>query len=307
MQMNGLQVREVSQPPIMNGGYIFNTPEFQSLKSGEKKYFALFEKEQPIARISFTVNNHQAISGYQATFGSVDNEHPLPNRAAKYFLEQTCIILKSDDIKVLIIKHWPDCYAQRESWQGIFEELGFSLVNSETDQYLAVNEQGYSQIVNKNQLSNLNQSREKGFKFERLNINELPDVYDLIQNTLVRKGYPVSMTYDDLYKTISLLPEKYLLFGVFDNKKLIAASVSVRISKRILYNFYHADNFSYRSTSPMVMLIQEIYQYCQQNDIWLLDLGISTESGEINEGLFNFKKSLGCSTSEKNTYRLSYD
>ena len=39
----------------------------------------------------------------------------------------------------------------------------------------------------------------------------------------------------------------------------------------------------------------------------LLDLGISTESGEINEGLFNFKKSLGCSTSEKNTYRLSYD
>ena len=115
------------------------------------------------------------------------------------------------------------------------------------------------------------------------------------------------MTYDDLYKTISLLADKYLLFGVFDDKKLIAASVSIRISKSILYNFYHADDFSYRSTSPMVMLIKEIYQYCQQNDIRLLDLGISTETGKINEGLFKFKKALGCSTSEKNTYRLSYD
>ena len=179
--MNGLQVREVSQPPLIKGGYIFNTQEFQSLKSGEKKYFALFEKEQPIARISFSVNNHQAISGYQATFGSVDSEYPLPNRAAKYFIEQTCISLKSDDIKVLIIKHWPDSYAQPESWQSIFEELGFSLVNSETDQYLEVNKQDYYQIVNKNQLSNLNKSREKGFKFERLNINELPEVYDLLQ------------------------------------------------------------------------------------------------------------------------------
>jgi hypothetical protein len=305
--MNGLQVREVNQPPKIKAGYLFNTAEFQSLKSGEKKYFALFEKEQPIARICFSVENDQAISGYQATFGSVDSEYHLPGRTVKFFLEQVCTALESNGIKDIFIKHWPDCYALPDSWQAIFDELGFSVVNSEIDQYLVVNEQDYYQVVNKNQHSNLNQAREKGYKFACLNINELPIVYDLIQKTLARKGYPLSMTYDDLYRTISLLPDKYLLFGVFDGKKLIAASISVRISKQILYNFYHADDFIYRSSSPMVMLIKEIYQYCQQNDIRLLDLGISTETGMINQGLFNFKKNLGCSTAKKNTYRWRYE
>ena len=293
--------------PKIAGGFVFNTPEFLSLKEGEAQYFVLFENESAIARICFMIDKNQAISGHQATFGSIDADLPLARETAKYFLEQVIISLEKAGIDEVIIKHWPDCYDQPNSWRGIFIDLGFSVVNSETDQYLAIKEQDYLQVVNKNQHSNLNQARAKGFKFECLNINELPYVYDLIQKTLARKGYPVSMTYDDLYKTISVLSDKYLLFGIFDDKKLIAASVSVRISKRILYNFYHADDFSYRSTSPMVMLIKEIYQYCQQNDVRLLDLGISTETGKINEGLFNFKKSLGCSTSEKNTYRLSYE
>ena len=100
---------------------------------------------------------------------------------------------------------------------------------------------------------------------------------------------------------------EYLSKGVMDNDKLIAAAISVRVSKEILYNFYHADEFTYRSSSPMVMLIKEIYEYCQRNKIQILDLGISTKNGLINQGLFNFKKSLGCSVTEKNTYGLGYD
>ena len=52
------------------------------------------------------------------------------------------------------------------------------------------------------------------------------------------------------------------------------------------------------------MLVGKIYEYCQQNGIAVLDLGISSENGILNEGLFNFKKNLGSETSNKSTYQL---
>jgi len=304
--MKGLEVLEVNKSPRIEGGYIFNTPEFQSLKAGDLKYYTLNQEGKPIARICFTIEHDEAISGHQATFGSIDSKLPLSTGTAQYFLDHVSDLLKRE-VEKISIRHWPECYDNANNWQQIFEKAGFNIINRETDQYLKVTEKDYYQVVNKNQLSNLKQARDKGYTFSTLDIHELPIVYGLIKKTLERKGYKVSMTYEGLYKTISSLPEKYLLFGIMDNDKLIAAAVSVRVSNEVLYNFYHADEFSYRSTSPMVMLIKEIYEYCQRNEIQILDLGISTENGLINKGLFNFKKSLGCSATEKDTYALSYD
>ena len=113
------------------------------------------------------------------------------------------------------------------------------------------------------------------------------------------------MSLEQLQTSINAMPEHYLLFGVYDGNKLIAAAVSVRISRDIMYNFYHGDDVSYRSTSPIVMLVAGIYQYCQQKNISILDLGISSVEGQINQGLFDFKKNLGCESSNKYTYVLN--
>ena len=305
--MNGLQVRQVSRIPNIEGGYIFNTQEFQSLKSGVTKYFALFEKELAIARICFSIDKSQAISGHQATFGSIDAEQPLTKEAAKYFIEQVCMSFKSEGIKEIIIKHWPECYADSNSMHESFINAGFKVINTEVNQHLMVQEKEFNLLIRKNEKKKLNQCIKHGYTFKILSIDELADIYQLVAETRVRKGFPVSMAYERLQQTIKSLPDKYLLFGLFNQDELIAASVSIRISQNILYNFYHADAFAYRSTSPLVMLVQEIYRYCQQNDIKILDLGISSENGLKNEGLFIFKENLGCLSSEKNTYFLSYE
>ena len=293
--------------PKIAGGFVFNTPEFQSLKEGESKYFVLYENESAIARICFMITNNQAISGHQATFGSIDADLPLPRETVKYFLEQVIMSLENTGMQEVIIKHWPAAYIGDESMHKIFGETNFKVISSEVNQHLAVQEEEFKLLISKNERKKLNQCLKQGYTFKQLTIDKLTNVYQLVTETRVRKGYPVSMTYKNLYKAMKLMPDKYMLFGLFDRDNLIAASVSILISHEILYNFYHADDINFRSTSPMVMLIKEIYQYCQQNNIRLLDLGISTEAGIINQGLFNFKKNLGCSTSEKNTYRLSYD
>ena len=305
--MNGLQVREVTQLPEMDGGYIFNTPEFLSLIKGEARYFTLTKNERIIARIYFRIEKNQATSGYQAPFGSIDTTRSLPGATIKYFLEQVCLTLKNDRLKEVIVKHWPECFATSDSLQESFSQLGFKVINSEVNQHIVVQESEFRLLIRKNERKKLNQCLKKNFTFSILTLADLPQVYQLVTKTRERKSYPVSMTYDQLYKTMKLLSDSYLLFGLLDEDKLIAASVSIRVSPHILYNFYHADEFSYRSTSPLVMLLQEIYQYCQQNGIKILDLGISSENGQINQGLFNFKENLGCATSTKNTYSLIYD
>lgn len=302
--MSSLQVKEVSKLPKIEGGFVFNTPEFQSLKTGKAKYFVLFGDEGVIARICFSINRNQAISGHQATFGAIDAVLPLASETAKYFLEQVCVSLGKDGVQVVIIKHWPECYVDSISLNEIFSEVGFREINSEINQHLVVQEEEFARLIKKNERKKLKQSMNHGYTFKKLLIADLPDVYQLVTETRTRKRYPVSMTYDKLEETIKLLPDKYLLFGLFDQNKLIAASVSIRISHEILYNFYHADEINYRSTSPLVMLIHGIYLYCQQNSIKILDLGVSSENGLVNQGLFNFKKNLGCVSSAKNTYQL---
>ena len=301
--MNGLAVKEVEQIPKLEGGHIFNTPTFQALKKGNSRYFVLFKDNQAVARICFFIGNGTAISGYQATFGSIDSERPLGIDALSYFLKQTCQILNYEGFEQIIIKHWPTSHTQDNRMHEIFIKLGFQVLNSEVNQHRLVTEEDFQQKIKTGERGKISQSKNKGYVFKILTIHELSNVYNLIQETLTRRDNSVSMSYEELSRAIEMLPEGYLLFGLYDGEKLIAATVSLRISKEILYNFYHADDFAYRTTSPLVMLIQEIYKFCQHEKIKILDLGISSEQGIINQGLFNFKRNLGCESSEKNTYR----
>ena len=99
-----------------------------------------------------------------------------------------------------------------------------------------------------------------------------------------------------------LFPGDYLLFGVFDKNKLIATSVCIKVNDKILYCFYIGDALAFRPHSPITLLINGIYEYCQTNDFKMLDLGISTDKGILNKGLYAFKKTFGSFDSYKLTF-----
>jgi Acetyltransferase (GNAT) domain len=301
--MNKLLVKEVLQPPEFEGGYLFNTPGFQATKKGESKYFVLQKNSRYIARLCFRLVADRAFSGYQATFGSVDFDDNVDTDAAKYLIEQAVLILQRDGFKEIVIKHWPEAYGS--GFHDIFLGLGFSLANREINQHLAVGNEEFAEIIKRNERKKLNQALSRGFTFRNLTVDDLPLIYQHVVETRKRKNYPVSMSYENLYQTILQLPDRYFLYGLYDREKLIAASVSVQVATDIIYNFYHADDFNYRSLSPLVLLIQHIYQYCQQQGVRILDLGISSADGVLNQGLYIFKENLGCEISDKNTYVLN--
>ena len=295
-------VTEVLQPPEMAAGYIFNGPAFQALKGGNNRYFVLQKNTKIYARTGFRINGKTAISGFGATFGSIDCLSEVTQGQRAFFLQQVCQKLAKSGISAVTIRHRPQAYG--DNWHDIFLNSGFTVAGQEVNQHLAVTAKDFYQRIKYNEQKKLKQALNRGYVFRQLTIRELPEVYALVTATRNRKGYPVSMGFTELEAVFRALPDNYLLFGLYAGHELIAAAVSIRVSAGVLYNFYHADAMAYRSTSPLVMLLSRIYAYCREQGIATLDLGISSANGHLNQGLFTFKQNLGCEPSDKNTYRL---
>ena len=110
------------------------------------------------------------------------------------------------------------------------------------------------------------------------------------------------MSYAQMKTVCDNFPEDFKLFGVYDNNALAAASISIMINKSILYNFYSAHAKQYDALSPVVRLMEGIYEHCQSDKIKIIDLGTSALNGRPNFGLLDFKLNLGASPSEKFTF-----
>jgi len=124
-------------------------------------------------------------------------------------------------------------------------------------------------------------------------MERLEEVYSFIRSCRDERQMPLSMTLPLLKNTIRECKDDFFLFGIFQKDVLMAASIAVSVSPRILYDFYHAHPKSADRLSPVVALIDGMYQYCIQNKFELLDLGTSALDKQVNFSLLNFKTQLG--------------
>lgn len=297
---------KVSQSiPQLIGGSVFNTSTFHAPRQNRLRCYLLLKSDIIIARIVFTLHDREAISGYRATFGSIDLLDTVPKDALSEFLQDVRADLVGQAIDTITISEPALCYPNAEFFESCLLSSGYVVIGSELNQHLEVRAQTFGDLIRRSELSKLKIAMGSGFRHTLVGIEQLPEIYKLIVQTHERKGYPVSLSYDELASVIKDFSERYLLFCLYDEEILIAATVSILVTDKVMYNFYHGDNSSYRSKSPLVMLIGEIYAYCQTHQIEILDLGISTVNGKLNKGLFDFKKHLGCKVSQKNKLRLS--
>ena len=74
---------------------------------------------------------------------------------------------------------------------------------------------------------------------------------------------------------------------------MIAATVCVLVNEEVLYNFLPAHDENYKSLSPVVFLVQGIYNYAFAESLKFIDLGISSLQGKPQAGLIIFKERLG--------------
>ncbi len=300
-----LTIKEVPASESMQKAHFFNSSKFLLNKPFYVRGWQLISDKQPVSQIFFYIKDTTAISGYQSTFGSFDVLNNVTSDELKWFIKQLVITLKQEGIKKIKIKNFPSYFGTSSTIEDALLALGFENVLTEINQHIEVNKANFEEVANRSEVIRSNKCSKLNYEFKIVSLQELPQIYDLIEATLKRKGNRPSMAYEKLKQAIEVCPTNYFLFSLWDADKLIAAVVSVKLNDSTLYNFYHADHLEYRPVSSFTYLLKNIYLYCYCNHIKILDIGISTVNGVLNKGLFNFKKSRGAISTTKNYFNLS--
>jgi hypothetical protein len=214
------------------------------------------------------------------------------------------------NIENIEIKSYPEGYLteyQSEILQKVLSKLNFQVKFTEQNYEIPITDKSfYETVLGSSAKQLLRTHAKKGYFFnQEYNLN-FEFIHVFIARSRERKNRPMTMTCEQLTEHFKKNPKNFQLFSVTHSNMIVAVGVTIRINENILYTFYLADNEKYLKDSPTTFLLSGIYQYCQQQKIKFLDLGIATEKGVLNEGLARFKQSLGAKISKKKTYFLLF-
>lgn len=305
-------VTVVSESPEVSFADFFNSVHFFAFNRGDAKafYFRLVDKEssETFSVAHFTEKEPGLfVSSFRGTYGGIDTRQNDAALLTK-FLEDMEQHLRSAGGREMLLHLAPLIYHPEQSalLTEILPRQGFSLVKQEINHFLHVDSVPLIGKMERNNAKRVRKCERGGCTFEELSEKDIPRVFDIIRLNRERKGYPVTITLDHMLRSAKAFPEEWRFFGVCLQGGLIAVSVCIRINPKTLYVLYWADIAEAHALSPVTFLAQELYKYCQSEEITLLDIGVSSENGVPNAGLTAFKKGLGCEESRKLSFGKTF-
>jgi hypothetical protein len=292
---------------------LFNMPEHLKLQANQNLYGFYLEKKKEIQGVFYLFLDEnkelkKALSPFQMPFGSFEFEQSLDYESLIFWIRAIKEFCRKHQIKSLFIQHSPFCYAPEQTHllTQVLLYAGFRVSNAELCHFIEISESVFEKNLHHSEKRRLQKCQNAGFQFEKLEnigLKELQEVYEFVANCRKRKNFPVSMSFESFKRLFKEFPDKHFIFAVKNKTEFIALTVAIEVRSDILYNFYPADHADYQEFSPTVMLIKGLYEYCQNKQYKILDLGISTYKSEPNLGLIRFKKNLGA----KNCLKLSFE
>ena len=295
--------------PLSFEGFLFNNPEqIANQGAGESHIFHFTQGEISKGRIIVFIDGQSARSPVRAPFGSFEFDQSLKSEDVKKMIAAVDEFCLKQNLKDIRIVSYPHCYATAQSnlLTDAFKNSGYEIQITDLNFHLDTAEIFEAGLHN-SEKRRLKKCISQDFEFKATETPDISSLYNLIKASRDNKGYPVTMTEEELGKIFKKFPGKYVAFFLYDKSKLIAASIGVKVTSEILYHFLPADHIAYKNYSPMVLLIKYIFEYCTQNGYKIFDLGIATAGGVPNEGLIRFKENIGSIRSLKFTFFKNYN
>ncbi|MBX2914620.1 MAG: GNAT family N-acetyltransferase [Cyclobacteriaceae bacterium] len=289
--------------------YVYNSSRHLQLQA--KKGWVIFELTGPrhlvIARICVNIKQSTALSPVRAPFGSFEIYSRLSSSSLLKFIQFVETGLVQKGIKQMIIKNWPAVYQPvqaRQLYKVLVTKLQFK-VSEEVSSVIPVSNKPLRVRM---KISERQKARkaEKMFLFSLCRPSEYKTIYDFILTCRQERGQSLSLSWKEMENTISKLPDRFMFFKLTGAEAIAAAAIVIRVSDKIWYTFYYAHAATYNKVSPVVHLLECIYNKAANEKVKLIDLGTSMLHDKINMPLLHFKKSVGAVTVPKFTFSKVY-
>ena len=287
--------------------WLFHHPDHLLIQSptGWVTFLAIHERRQHIeAYLPVHIADHTAVSPLRASFGSVQFDPALEPIVLYRFIEFILVKLKQKGVTSLILKNPPDQYQQAQAvlLNTFLFNLGFHVKEAEVGAMIGTNE-NFEEGLTPWETRKLKQARTEGLRFVIEKQEKLKTHYSFIAKCRKERDHALSMDWQTLDDTVTTFPDRFALFSVYEGKELAAASIAVKVSETVLYNFLSAHPHKYDHLSPVVLLLEGMHRYSIEHEFTYLDLGTSALEGQPNFSLLNFKLGLGATPTMKLTFR----
>jgi hypothetical protein len=297
----------LAPPPSFESLDIFLRPAFFSLHSytcEEAICLQLFnKKKKSIEALCHLLSKDRKSykSPLKGSYGGFYISQDLSLDVLQYFLERTEEYLIKNGAESLSFTLPPFAYhPQKESiCTNLLLKNAYVINNHELNYSIDIHSHPFQSIISHGQRKKINLCLRNDVEVCKLPENDLKKAYDVIVENRLKKGNIVSMTWEQLYEMQKSFPNDVISFLATHKNRPLASAICIRINPNILYVFYWGEVTDVGALSPVVLIANELYSYCQDENIKLLDLGTSTVDGHPNIGLIRFKKSLGSSESLK--------
>lgn len=266
-----------------------------------QKHIQLIIYETPSFVLPVVIEEEKAISIPRSPFGSFFEKKYESVEERIHEWEGIREALKTEGIRTLLVHHPSSIYHFfDDSW---FQKAGFGLAYEDTNQHIQLASKWQLEI-HKMQRRKLEQLRQENFYFQKLPTANIAVIHQFIAACRQSQGLEINIS-------LALLQEladntgTYDLFGVFREDKISAACICVRVTDQIAYYYLPATSPTFKSQSPMVLLIAGMVEYYHERGFEYFDLGISSVQGKEQETLKMFKQRMGATETPKRTWQYS--
>jgi hypothetical protein len=256
------------------------------------------------------------VSPAAAPFGSVEFAPTLPDAVLAEFVDVLLETVQKLNTNKFIIRHYPAIYApdQTARLRSVLAEKGVQEVANYENSHLAVTDAPFADGLAPAARRRLRQAHQAGLRWVEWPQNRLDEAIAFIVQSRARQDYPLTLPPDRLRHLFSV-SDAFRIMAVVDttivdttvvddstsaNTVIASLAVTVQVSPAVLYYFLPVDNLDYRHLSPAILLTEGLYNFCQQNAVRLLDLGVSLNDDRTEKpSLLRFKRGLGAQASAK--------
>jgi hypothetical protein len=243
----------------------------------------------------FYVKEHHALSLPSSPFGSIYSNEVCTVEFISYFIQEIKQSLINKGIRKITIKHYPACYGSRahDLAYTALSQQDFNVTCTELNQYLEVNTSNKKKLFDHSKLHLIKKCKEAGFTVSISPTFDAEKWFDILVRSRALRKHPMTIDLEGLRSLTKGSPTSYHFFEVKDGDKIISCAVGVEVSEDVLYYYLAADEDDYRNYGPMSLLLDRMYSFAEEKKIKIIDMGISSSNGIVNEGLRWFKKSFG--------------